>query len=238
MATVSMPFFFLFFVFLLALPVVAPEVDLFLSGLFYRAGDGFFLADNPILDFAHRTATIGSRVLAVIFVVVPLILLFRTRKVRKKGEGLFSAKAWVFLLLALVIGPGLVANVGFKDHWGRARPREIVEFGGSRAFSPALSPRFENKRSNGSFVCGDGAFGFFLPCFGYGVSRKSARRVFWAGMGGGFVFSFVRLAVGAHFFSDIVYAAFFMLLTGALIHAAMFGVSETNARWRSFFSGS
>ena len=232
-----MLFFFSFFLLLLALPAVVPGIDLFVSGLFYRAGEGFFLADNLILDLMHRVAVSGSRVLAVVCAVAAVGLWLRSRLSGQKGEGLFSAKAWIFLFLALVIGPGLVANVGFKDHWGRARPREIAEFRGAQAFSPALSPRFENRRTNGSFVCGDGAFGFFLPCFGYVVSRKAARRVFWAGMAGGVTFSFVRLAVGAHFFGDIVYAAFFMLLVGAGLHAAMFGFEETKARWRSFFSG-
>jgi lipid A 4'-phosphatase len=149
-----------------------------------------------------------------------------------------DSKAWLFLFLALLIGPGLVANVGFKDHWGRARPREIAEFGGSQTFSPALTPQFEKARANGSFVSGDGSFGFFLPAFAYVVPRRLSRRVFWGGMAAGSAFGFSRLASGAHFFSDIVYAAFFMLAIGASLHALMYGLSETKARWKSFFTRS
>ena len=36
----------------------------------------------------------------------------------------------VFLLLSVAVGPGLLINTVFKDHWDRPRPREIVAFGG------------------------------------------------------------------------------------------------------------
>ena len=147
-----------------------------------------------------------------------------------------ESKAWLFLLLALLIGPGLVANVGFKDHWGRARPREVTEFGGSAYFTPALAPQFQNTRSNGSFVSGDGAFGFFLTAFAYVVPPRFSRKVFWATLTTGGVFGFVRIAMGAHFFSDVIYAAFFMLAATAGIHAVMYGMDETASRWRFFLS--
>ena len=54
-------------------------------------------------------------------------------------------------------------------------------------------------------------------------------------MAGG-VFGFTRLAMGAHFLSDIIYAAFFMLVTVAAVHAAMYGRKETVERWKGFFS--
>jgi lipid A 4'-phosphatase len=131
-----------------------------------------------------------------------------------------------------------VANVGFKDHWGRARPREVVEFGGVGSFSPALVPQFQKARPNGSFVSGDAAFGFFLPAFAYVAPRRLMRRVFWGGMAAGAVFGFIRLAMGAHFLSDIVYAAFFMLASSAGVHAAMYGRRETIAKWKAWFARS
>ena len=44
-----------------------------------------------------------------------------------------------FLVILLVVGPGLLVNAVFKDHWGRPRPREIVQFGGQKQFSPTLA---------------------------------------------------------------------------------------------------
>ena len=234
-----MPLFFFLFALVLALPVLWPQVDLFASGLFYRAGQGFFLADNVLLVTLHKLAFTGARVLGVAFAVLAVWTWARRRlcspPLANSGFFALPAKAWLFLLLALLIGPGLVANVGFKDHWGRARPREIVEFGGTAAFSSALTPQFQKARSNGSFVSGDGAFGFFLPAFAYIAPRRSSRRVFWGSMAAGAVFGAVRLAMGAHFFSDIVYAAFLMLATGSGVHTVMYGAAETAARWKSWF---
>src|SRR5271167_4551455 len=34
----------------------------------------------------------------------------------------------IFLIFCVVIGPGLLINAVFKDHWDRPRPRDIVEF--------------------------------------------------------------------------------------------------------------
>jgi lipid A 4'-phosphatase len=225
-----MPLFFILFAVLLALPVLFPQADLFLSGLFYRAGQGFFLSDHSFFLAMQILAYDGARVLAAAFLILALFVWAR------KKSFFLDAKAWAFLLVALLIGPGLVANVGFKDHWGRARPREIVEFGGSEKFSPALMPQFEKAKSNGSFVSGDGAFGFFLPAFAYVAPRRFSRRVFWSGVTAGGFFGFCRLATGAHFFSDIVYAAFFMFAACAGVHAAMYGIAETKARWKSFFT--
>jgi len=224
-----MPVFFVLFAVLLALPVVFPQVDLYLSGLFYRAGQGFFFSDNAGFLAMQKLAFNGARVLAAAFLVLALVSWLRHKKI------ILDAKAWAFLLLALLVGPGLVANVGFKDHWGRARPREVVEFGGTEKFSPALVPHFDKARSNGSFVSGDGAFGFFFPTFAYVAPRRLSRRFFWGGMAVGGLFGFCRLATGAHFFSDIVYAAFFMLVVSAGVFAAMYGKAEAKAQWKEWF---
>jgi membrane-associated PAP2 superfamily phosphatase len=129
----------------------------------------------------------------------------------------------------------LIANGVLKDHWGRIRPHEIVEFGGTGHFSPALAPQ-PNAERNGSFVSGDGAFGFYLPCFAYllplGAERKQSRRVFWAGMAAGCAFALSRIAMGSHFLSDNLFAALLMLASSAAVHAAMFGRKAARAYWR------
>ena len=228
-----MPIFFIVFAVLLALPVLWPQVDLLASGLFYSKEQGFFLADKTCLNAIHWFAFDGARALGAAFALGAIVAWYR-----RKAGFVLDAKAWLFLLLALVIGPGLVANVGLKDHWGRSRPREVVEFGGEESFSPALVPQFQKARSNGSFVSGDTSFGFFLPAFAYIVPRRFSRRVFWGSMGAGLAFAFSRLAMGAHFLSDNLYAAFFMLVSTASVHAAMYGGQKTKARWQRWFNRS
>ena len=50
-------------------------------------------------------------------------------------------RAWrlplAFFILSGALGPGLVVNAGFKEHWQRARPYEVVNFGGTEQFTRA-----------------------------------------------------------------------------------------------------
>ncbi len=217
-------------VLLLASFVFWPQLDLAVSGLFADGSEGFFLRGCPVLTGLGKIAFWGARALAAAFGLAALIAFFR-----KKPLVFLSSKKWFFLLLCLLVGPGLLANVVFKDNWGRARPREVAEFGGSKIFSPALVLSDQCKR-NCSFVSGDGAFGFFLPSFAYVVSRRRSRSVFWAGMGVGVIFGGARILLGAHFLSDVLYAAVLSLSASAALCAAFFGKKESRARWQLFFS--
>ena len=44
-----------------------------------------------------------------------------------------------FVILGFIVGPvigcGLIANLYFKDTWGRARPINIHEFGGDKLYT-------------------------------------------------------------------------------------------------------
>lgn len=215
-----------------------PEIDLTVSGWFYESDKKFSLAIHPLFLFMHSVAYYGARVLGVGLFVVAMVAFYR------KAVWGISGKAWLFLFIALMVGPVLLANVILKDHWGRARPREVAEFGGVYSFSPAWIPQ-QHARRNDSFVAGDAAFGFFLSSFAYVVPLAAAsrrrekpnlsRRVFWGGMAAGSLFGFARIAMGAHFLSDVLFAAFFMLGTSALLHLAMFGSRATAIYWRNWF---
>ena len=200
-----------------------PQIDLGISRLFYTEPAGFPANQHWFFNLLHDLASRGSWLLALLLVVGILLAFFLKRRLAG-----YDGKALLFLLLALLIGPGLIANEILKDEWGRARPRQIVEFGGSASFTPplVLADQCEN---NCSFVSGDGSFGFYLPAFGLvAATTVWRRRLFWGGMAAGCVFGFARIAMGAHFFSDVVYAAVFMVLTISLMFRLMYG--KTAAR--------
>jgi lipid A 4'-phosphatase len=50
----------------------------------------------------------------------------------------------------------------------------------------------------------------------------------------GAVLGMVRIMMGAHFFSDVIFAAFFMLATSAGLHAIMYGPKATAIHWRNW----
>ncbi len=203
--------------------VLWPEMDLAFSRLFTQEGQGFILRDNLFLNGLEKTAFYGARELAILLAVGTFYLFVRRR--------LAASKRWLFLLLCLLIGPGLFANIIFKDNWGRARPREIVAFGGEEDFTPAFFISNSCDR-NCSFVSGDSAFGFFLTSFAYVVAPRRRRFFFWGGFTAGCFFGGARLLLGAHFISDILGGAVLALATSAALHALFFGVRRTSIFWR------
>jgi len=116
----------------------------------------------------------------------------------------------VFLILSVVIGPGLIVNTVFKDHWNRPRPREIVEFGGPMHYTP---PPLRGE-GGGSFPCGHCSVGF-LYASGWWVWKR--RRPGWAraslafGMAAGVALGLGRMAAGGHFLSDVIWSALIAL---------------------------
>ena len=219
LALVLLPFFLL-----LAALLAWPTLDLAVTTVFYTPEKGFEATTLWPFQTLHGIAYYGARVFGVALVLGLLAAW-------KKPFLALPRKAWFFLFLCLVIGPGLVANVIFKDHWGRARPHQIAEFGGTGSFSPPLQMSAACQ-TNCSFVSGDGAFGFFLPSLAYVIAPRRSRRVFWSGMVLGAVFGTARIAMGAHFLSDVLFAALFMLLTSALLHALLYGPRRTFEIWK------
>ena len=130
-------------------------------------------------------------------------------------------KALVFIVAATVLGPGLIANTVLKDHWGRARPSQIEAFGGSRQFTPAPLPAAQCER-NCAFVSGHAALAFSLVSFalllpaGRADGSRSGPR-----FGFGALVGVVRMAAGAHFLSDVVYAGLIVSATSWLLYEAI-----------------
>jgi lipid A 4'-phosphatase len=226
--------FFAVFIIPFGILCAAPQLDLATSALFYRAGDGFFIADHPVLVSIHYFGVYGGWILG--FFCVSMLAGCIARRQNIFG---LSRKDWTFLIVTLIVGPILITNVGFKNHWGRARPREVTEFGGTSQFSPAWQPQ-ANSRTNTSFVSGDASFGFFLPCLAYVVPRNSnsrlSRLTFWICTAVGILIGFDRLAMGAHFLSDVLGAAVLMTCAGLFIHTFMYGGKKTIGCWKVWFS--
>ncbi len=194
--------FLMAFLLCLAPFVLVPGLDLAASGLFYRPAEGFFLADRAPLRAVHE----GLRYLVWAVVAAEAILLVLALRGRP-WRGVSAAGA-AFLLLALALGPGLLVNAVFKDHWGRARPAQITEFGGSRHFSKVFVPSDQCSR-NCSFPAGDPAMGFYFVAVGFLATAPRRRRAVVAGaIGVGAFLGIVRIAQGGHFLSDVIASGF------------------------------
>ena len=50
-----------------------------------------------------------------------------------------AAAALIFLVATMALGPGLIVNLGLKDHAHRPRPVQYVDFGGADEFRPGIA---------------------------------------------------------------------------------------------------
>jgi lipid A 4'-phosphatase len=193
----------------------SPETDLAASRLFY-AGNAAFIGQHVAWVDALRDGFRGFFIGAIALCVSGLLLTWRARP-----QWLHLGRLqWIFLAACLAVGPGLVANLLLKEHWGRARPRQVMEFGGTKAFTPPLLPARQCPR-NCSFVSGEAASTFVVPyALAVLISRWSVVLVI-AGTAGGLAAGLVRMAQGGHFLSDVVFAGVFMALVVLLLRAAM-----------------
>jgi lipid A 4'-phosphatase len=138
---------------------------------------------------------------------------------------LLSARwqAWrlplAFVVLAGVLGPGAVVNWGFKDHWQRARPYQVENFGGTQHFTRAAVIT-DQCQANCSFVSGHVACGVFLISLGL-VQRRRQRLWATLGVAAGLVIGFARMADVAHWFSDVLWAFPITLTTSWLVWKAL-----------------
>lgn len=118
-----------------------------------------------------------------------------------------------FLLLSLIIGPGLITNSLLKQHWGHPRPVHIQAFGGHEHYVPPLIP---SAQQGHSFPSGHAAAAFYLITFGWVFPRR--RRLSWIiGMLAGIGVGYVRIVQGGHFLSDIIFAFIVVWLTDWLL---------------------
>jgi len=137
--------------------------------------------------------------------------------VRKKSKSLRLAMA--FLVLAGILGPGALVNLGFKDNWQRARPYQVDNFGGIQKFTRA-AVMADQCDANCSFVSGHVACGFFFTSLML-IHRK--RRIAWAVTGtlAGLTVGFSRMSDMAHWFSDVLWAYPITLLSSWLVWKAL-----------------
>ena len=205
--------FLLVAAFVCALFVLFPQIDLFVSSLFF-AHNAFFLGHTLFATIIYKATIILTASFALAIVLLLFIeTVWKIHIVRKK--------VLVYLLLVLLIGPGLIVNVVFKNHFGRARPSQIEYFGGDKKFTPALVIAHQCKK-NCSFSSGHAAAAFYFLAF---VPLLRGRKKFIAALLAtiwGSIVGFVRIIQGGHFLSDVVCSAFVVYGVSLLLYYLLF----------------
>lgn len=189
------------------LPVLFPQLDIAVAA--------YFLQDNPPVNPAqwqwvewvneYTPDTFRSLAMLSLAGWIVASLLPRWRR---------WSLTLAFVGLSVTLGPGL-ATWAVKEHHLRARPFDVVQFGGTRQFTPALV-KTDQCSDNCAFVSGHVACGFFFASL---MLIDPLRRRWWlaAGVLGGLTIGLARMSVGAHWLSDALWAFPITLLTSWLV---------------------
>ncbi len=194
-----------------------PGLDLTVSGWFWRQGEGWFLGREPLLEFVRKGLPV-----VMAGVLIFLTLVWGAGKALK--QRFLGVSGWVltYLYASLIVGPGILVNAVFKDHWGRARPSQILEFGGDALFTPPWMVAGQCAE-NCSFMSGHGALGFWAVAVAFLAQPPWRGRAVLAALLFGAGVGAVRVIQGGHFLSDVVYAAALTISVSWVLWTALLG---------------
>lgn len=187
-----------------------PGIDLWLSGLFYREDDGFFLRRNDVLMWLRDLGR-----LSIILVVAWLIIQVVLKLARPRHQSYVPPNVTLFLLSTLIAGPGLLVNFVLKGYWGRPRPRIVDVFGGDAPYVEVWRIT-DYCDTNCSFVSGETSSAFWLVALAFVVPRRWRLPVGAVLVAFATALSFNRVVFGGHFISDVVISAALTLLVVAI----------------------
>jgi membrane-associated PAP2 superfamily phosphatase len=208
------------------------DADLTLAQLFFNdAGSGsrWPLGDAEPWRWLYDYGIYPAWILGGGGLAVWLLSFFWKKMQPFRKEGLFFA-------LMLLIGPGILVNCT-KPFCGRPRPHLTERFGGKMDFLPVLATGENLKGDCNSFPSGHASTGFYLMAPAFVLYR---RRPGWAaaflllGLAAGITIGIARMAAGAHFASDVIWAGGFVYFTG-LILAGIFRFDAHGAKQKNSF---
>ena len=187
-----------------------PEWDLRVAARFYDPQQGFIGRHTVIADFLFYS----NRYLFLLALVI--IMGYTIQNPR-------NLRATIFLALCLLLGPGLLVNGVLKEYIGRARPDDLLLFGGNQSFSPPWV--FADQcATNCSFPSGHAAIGFFWVTLAFIKASSTRRFIIYLtiGLSIGFIYGFSRIYEGRHFLSDVLWSGLLNLLLATLLCSWLF----------------
>ena len=188
-----------------------PSLDIYFSN--------FFFIENQFISEKYSIIKVFRVFLKNLMIFIPvlsLIILFTNFFNKRQNIRKLINQRTKFALLGLVVGPilgcGMIANLYFKDTWGRARPVHIEEFGGDKIFTPAFL-KSDQCEKNCSWISGETSAAFSLIV---GTILLKNPIFFLSNVFLGFLVFFCRLSMGGHFLSDNIFAMIFMIYLAIL----------------------
>ena len=184
---------------------IGSSIDIYISDLFYEGNQKFFIESFNLTSIITRKLFLP--LLVIYIFICPVISLYIPIKNIFFGFK-FILKDIVFIFSSVFFNLIIIVNVLLKGFWGRARPNDIMEFGGKDSFSAWFE--YSNAcNTNCSFVSGDASVGFSLIVL-YFITKN--KLFFWLSLLSGIILGTVRILEGGHFLSDV-------LISGLIIYS-------------------
>jgi len=201
----------------IALYMVWPDLDLQAGRWFYTPNVGFDAAQWPLVHPWHMSVPwVGRGMLLLCVLLLAFPRRWMTPATRRQALALF---------VGLVVGLWLILHVGFKDNWGRARPSQVIELGGTLTYTSPLVPSSACE-TNCSFMSGHAGTGFVLIAVGALATTRTRRRWIAIGWTAGLLLGFIRMAQGGHFLGDVLFG-------GLLLWGCAWATRWCYVRWRA-----
>lgn len=196
---------------LASIPFWVSDLDLHIAHALAEQGEA---GSNPVWRAAYLTPGtltvligLGAAATALVGALRPATALLRPA---------------LYLLLVLGLGCGLLANTLLKDQWGRPRPRDTIALGGTASYLPPWRPDFGGPGR--SFPSGHATVPM-LGVAGFLLWRRNRSRLAWACLGLGLALTawvgFGRMLAGAHWLSDVLWAAVLMTVVALLLRPVL-----------------
>ncbi|WP_250311672.1 phosphatase PAP2 family protein [Rickettsia endosymbiont of Oedothorax gibbosus] len=196
----------------LLLIVLFPNFDIDFSNLFYDSKDGFIYRNNSIVQLLFEIIPILTKLLLTVTLLHLIYLI-----VKHKTFNRLIISGSFYIILSTAIGPGLLVNHLFKEHFGRARPVQIKNFNGSKNFTRAFSISNECVH-NCSFSSGHAAMGYSLTSLAYIAPVIYFSRIYSITLIFGSLIGLSRILMGGHFLSDVLASCFFVLIINHILY--------------------
>lgn len=203
--------------------VIFNEIDLAVSARYYTPGIGFTFNDTELAILLKQVVRPTFKLATILSLLFVLLLSFIMPQAMQSMR-----KHALFLFTCIALGPGLMVEGVLKNVFGRARPQDIIEFGGELIHSPAWIISGECTR-NCSFVSGDVsgvailmALPLIIPRFRLALSIPILTMT-------GFAMAY-RILAGKHFLSDTVISACLTIGLVYFIHYLFYQRQKKNIK--------
>lgn len=188
-----------------------PDLDIEISRIFYDESSRSFPLRNHIISIIlYKIVYVLASGIGGLCVVA---FFMHIRKIESKY--LPTKRFLAFILISLIIGPGIIVHWGFKEEFERARPVNIEEFGSTKKYT---GPYIVSNQHGKSFISGHSSMGFFMTAFAFYFTGRKRKIAYVAGILFGTITATARVVQGAHFFSDVVLSAIITLLVIHICH--------------------